>query len=62
MFVWGVLAAALLAGGHHLAHAGQQPAGWTQPRTPWGDPDLTGRWPITEHSRFTSSTGLSGSA
>ncbi|MCY1373719.1 hypothetical protein D9M71_681300 [compost metagenome] len=21
-----------------------------------------GRWPITEHSRFTSSTGLSGSA
>src|SRR5437660_9689043 len=21
---------------------------WTQPRTPWGDPDLQGVWPATE--------------
>jgi hypothetical protein len=28
--------------------AGGQPADreWTMPRTPWGDPDLTGTWPI----------------
>jgi hypothetical protein len=24
----------------------QSPPGWTVPRTEWGDPDLTGRWPI----------------
>jgi hypothetical protein len=47
-FVWGVLAAALLASVDHPADAGQQPATWTHPRTPWGDPDLTGRWPITD--------------
>jgi len=23
------------------------PAGWKQPRTPWGDPDLEGTWPIS---------------
>src|SRR5687767_9977774 len=23
------------------------PAAWSVPRTPWGDPDLTGAWPIT---------------
>ena len=22
------------------------PPGWKAPRTEWGDPDLTGRWPI----------------
>jgi hypothetical protein len=28
--------------------AAQSPANpWTHPRTPWGDPDLTGLWPIT---------------
>ena len=48
VLVWGALAAALLADGHHLADAGQQQAGWTHPRTPWGDPDLTGVWPITD--------------
>jgi hypothetical protein len=47
-FVRGVLTAALLAGVQHVALAEQQPAGWTHPRTPWGDPDLTGRWPITD--------------
>lgn len=24
----------------------ETPAGWTQAKTPWGDPDLQGRWPI----------------
>jgi hypothetical protein len=47
-FVRTVLTAALLAGVQHLALAEQQSAGWTHPRTPWGDPDLTGRWPITD--------------
>src|SRR5262245_37652963 len=23
------------------------PAGWTQPKTPWGDPDIQGMWPIS---------------
>jgi hypothetical protein len=46
--VWGAFAAALLASVHELAHAGQQQPGWTHPRTPWGDPDLTGLWPITD--------------
>ena len=22
------------------------PAGWQAPRTPWGDPDLRGMWPV----------------
>src|SRR5919109_103881 len=46
--VWGVLAAALLAGVDRLVHADQQQAGWTHPRTLWGDPDITGMWPITD--------------
>jgi hypothetical protein len=25
----------------------ETPAGWTIPRTPWGDPDLQGTWPIS---------------
>ena len=25
----------------------ETPAGWTVPRTPWGDPDLQGTWPIS---------------
>ena len=46
--VWGIFAAALLAGVHQRVHADQQQAGWVHPRTPWGDPDLTGMWPITD--------------
>jgi len=26
---------------------GASAAPWTQPRTPWGDPDLQGTWPIS---------------
>src|SRR4051794_38112526 len=25
----------------------ESPAGWAQPKTPWGDPDLQGMWPIS---------------
>jgi hypothetical protein len=25
----------------------ETPAGWKQPKTPWGDPDLQGTWPIS---------------
>jgi hypothetical protein len=46
--VWSALAVALLAGVHRLTYAGQKPSDWTPPRTPWGDPDLTGVWPITD--------------
>jgi len=28
------------------AGAPAAPAGWTAPRTPWGDPDLRGTWPL----------------
>ncbi len=38
----GVAAAALLAA---LPGAAQE-EGWVHPRTPWGDPDLRGMWPI----------------
>src|SRR5215212_7684575 len=27
-------------------HFIETPKGWVHPRTPWGDPDLTGIWPI----------------
>ena len=35
-----------------IAVVGQAPAdsrtgGWTAPKTPWGEPDLEGRWPVT---------------
>lgn len=29
------------------------PAGWTVPRTPWGDPDLRGTWPLDSVARTT---------
>ena len=28
-------------------HFVETPKGWVQPKTPWGDPDLTGTWPIS---------------
>ena len=28
-------------------HFIETPAGWTHPKTPWGDPDLQGMWPIS---------------
>jgi hypothetical protein len=28
-------------------HFIETPKGWTQPKTPWGDPDIQGMWPIS---------------
>ena len=28
-------------------HFIEAPKGWTQPKTPWGDPDIQGMWPIS---------------
>ena len=28
-------------------HFIETPAGWTHPKTAWGDPDLQGMWPIS---------------
>jgi hypothetical protein len=28
-------------------HFIETPAGWTHPKTPWGDPDIQGMWPIS---------------
>jgi hypothetical protein len=39
-------AAGLLASGAHAQTAGAQ-GDYTPPRTPWGDPDLQGKWPGT---------------
>ena len=28
-------------------HFIETPKSWTQPKTPWGDPDIQGMWPIS---------------
>jgi hypothetical protein len=33
--------------GSEATHLIETPAGWTHPKTTWGDPDLTGMWPIS---------------
>jgi hypothetical protein len=43
-----VLGLALATFGMAAVVAGQQPASYAPPRTPWGDPDLQGVWPGTE--------------
>jgi len=52
---WCGLAAALFAATLHGQagpaseenHFIETPKGWVPPRTPWGDPDLTGMWPVS---------------
>lgn len=39
---WGTLLALVIAAAATLS--GQEPQGWTAPRTPWGDPDLQGNF------------------
>jgi hypothetical protein len=41
------LTAAALFDSLSLAQGRQTPGTWTPPLTSWGDPDLTGRWPLT---------------
>jgi hypothetical protein len=43
----GVLAAALVCAFATGAVAQTTTTRWTPPLTSWGDPDLTGRWPVT---------------
>jgi hypothetical protein len=33
--------------GSEANHFIETPAGWTHPKTPWGDPDIQGMWPIS---------------
>ena len=42
----GALAIGLSAAGLPIGAAAQDGGKWTHPVTPWGDPDLQGRWPI----------------
>ncbi len=41
-----VMAASILSGCGAVAHAAAK-SKWVQPRTPWGDPDLEGTWPVS---------------
>ena len=43
----GVVFVAALVVTASLAPSAQGTRAWTPPRTAWGDPDLTGRWPLT---------------
>src|SRR5688572_17783717 len=43
----GVVFVAALVVTAPLAPSAQDTRTWTPPRTAWGDPDLTGRWPLT---------------
>ena len=45
-----LVSAVVLASIYVTTVGAQQPAksGWTQPRTAWGDPDLSGIWPSTD--------------
>jgi hypothetical protein len=45
--ILGVLVAVLLASGAVLVAQGP-PKGYAVPKTPWGDPDLQGKWPGTD--------------
>src|SRR5689334_8423222 len=42
------VAALVVAIGFVVTVVGQSPAKYSAPRTPWGDPDLQGRWPGTD--------------
>ena len=48
--LFGVAVAGQSDPGHKPSEANhfiETPAGWTHPKTPWGDPDLQGMWPIS---------------
>ena len=45
--VAGVVFGAAVVVAASLALSAQATRAWTPPLTPWGDPDLTGRWPLT---------------
>ena len=43
-----MLGAAVLMSSQHIACLAQTPKSWSVPRTPWGDPDIQGRWPAND--------------
>jgi hypothetical protein len=47
LFVATVGAQSILGPPSEANHFVETPKGWTQPKTAWGDPDLTGMWPIS---------------
>ena len=47
LFVAGVHAQATSGPPSEANHFIETPKGWTQPKTPWGDPDIQGMWPIS---------------
>ena len=40
-------APSVLGGPSEANHFIETPKGWVQPKTPWGDPDIQGMWPIS---------------
>jgi hypothetical protein len=47
LFVAVVHAQSVLGPPNEANHFIATPTGWTQPKTPWGDPDIQGMWPIS---------------
>ena len=47
LFVAVVHAQSVLGPPNEANHFIATPKGWTQPKTPWGDPDIQGMWPIS---------------
>ena len=56
ILIYGLASALFVAAVHGQSPAGppseanhfiETPRGWTQPKTPWGDPDIQGMWPIS---------------
>ena len=47
LFVAVVHAQSILGKPSPANHFIETPAGWVHPKTPWGDPDLEGMWPIS---------------
>ncbi len=47
LFVAVVHAQSVLGPPNEANHFIETPKGWTQPKTPWGDPDIQGMWPIS---------------
>ena len=43
---YGQAPASILGAPSEANHFVETPKGWVQAKTPWGDPDLQGMWPI----------------
>ena len=47
LFITVVNAQSVLGPAGEANHFIETPKGWTHPKTPWGDPDIQGMWPIS---------------